>query len=128
MLIRLILLSSVTLALSSFCTNLAAEEWGQWRGPRGDGTSSAKVLPTSWSIDKNVAWKTPLPEAGNSTPVVWQDRIFLTQASTTTRMLMCFSLKTGELLWKSAVDWAIPDPTHGTNPFCSSSPVTDGER
>jgi outer membrane protein assembly factor BamB len=41
---------------------------------------------------------------------------------------MCFSLKTGELLWKSAVDWAIPDPTHGTNPFCSSSPVTDGER
>lgn len=128
MLMRLIFLYSMTLALNSICTHLAAEEWGQWRGPRGDGISSTKGLPTSWSIDKNVAWKTPLPEAGNSTPVVWQDRIFVTQASTTTRMLMCFSLKTGELLWKTAVDWAMPDPTHGTNPFCSSSPVTDGER
>jgi len=106
MLSRCITLCVVALCFAFTGAKLTAEEWGQWRGPRGDGISAAKGLPTTWSTDKNVAWKTPLPEAGNSTPVVWQDRIFVTQASTTSRMLICFSLDTGELLWKTGVDWA----------------------
>ena len=56
-----------------------AESWPQWRGPRGDGTCAEKGLPT-WSSTENVAWKVPLPERGNSTPIVWQDRVFVTQA------------------------------------------------
>src|SRR5260221_13937341 len=59
---------------------LHAENWPQWRGPNGDGTSPERGLPTEWSATKNVAWKLDLPGPAGSTPVVWGDRIFLTSA------------------------------------------------
>jgi outer membrane protein assembly factor BamB len=106
------------------------EDFAQWRGPRGDGISTAKGLPTKWGVDLNVAWKTPLPEPGNSTPVVWGDRIFVTQpvANENRRTLLCLDRTDGKTLWQQGTDWTGPDPTHGTNPFCSASPVTDGKR
>ena len=55
-----------------------AEDWPQWRGPRGDGTSLEQNVPTHWSATQNVRWKTPIPGKGHSSPVVWQDRIFVT--------------------------------------------------
>ncbi len=108
----------------------AGENWPAWRGPRGDGTSLETNLPTKWDADQNVIWKIELPEAGNSTPIVWDDRIYLTQplAAEKTRALMCFSTKDGSLVWKSGRTWDQEDPTHATNPLCSSSPVTDGKR
>jgi len=57
-----------------------AENWPAWRGPRGDGTCTEQGLPTTWSKTEKVAWKVPLPERGNSTPIVWQDRVFVTQS------------------------------------------------
>ena len=39
-----------------------------------------KNVPTEWSAEKNVTWKVPLPGAGNSTPIVWEDKMFLTAA------------------------------------------------
>ena len=107
-----------------------AENWPQWRGIRGDGVSDEKGLPTRWSTTDNVAWKTPLPGPGNSTPIVWNDQVFLTQeiAAEDRRTLMCFDRKSGELVWQAGTQWTQPDPTHGTNPQCSPSPVTDGER
>jgi outer membrane protein assembly factor BamB/ribosomal protein L7/L12 len=104
------------------------QDWTQWRGPSGDGRSSATELPTTWSSTDKVAWKIPLPEPGNSTPIVYQDQVFLTQANAQSRSLICYSLKDGSQLWQASTDWSGPDPTHGTNPFCSASPVTDGER
>ena len=60
---------------------VAAEaRWPGWRGPGGQGVASATGLPTEWSATKNVAWKTPIPGRGHSSPVVWGDRIFLTTA------------------------------------------------
>ncbi len=107
-----------------------AENWPAWRGPYGDGTCSEKGLPTNWSKTENVAWKVPLPERGNSTPVVWGDRVFVTQAleKAGQRTLMCFDRKGGRTLWQQAVEWKDKELTHGTNPFCAASPVTDGER
>lgn len=122
---------AASVALSYWClASAAAEDWPQWRGPRGDGTSGEHNLPIRWGVDENVAWKIPLVEPGNSTPVVWQDRIFVTQpvAKQQRRTLLCLNRGDGRLLWEAGTEWDGEDPTHGTNPFCSSSPVTDGKR
>ena len=107
-----------------------ADNWPAWRGPRGDGTCTEKGLPISWSTTENVVWKVKLPERGNSTPIVWGDRVFVTQAieKEGRRTLMCFDRNNGEPLWQKGTEWNEKEPTHGTNPYCSSSPVTDGER
>jgi outer membrane protein assembly factor BamB len=99
-----------------------------WRGPDGDGTTAEKDLPLKWSAGENVAWKALLPEAGNSTPVVWGDRVFVTQAAEGLRLLFCFDRNDGTLLWKEGVRWEKEELTHKTNPYCSGSPATDGER
>ena len=126
--------------------------WPAWRGPTGQGVSEETNLPVTWSTTDNIRWKVALPEAGNSTPVIWGDRIFVTQAQQTTqwppkvpdnfaggssagghavsekRSVMCFRRSDGELLWQADVAYKQPEITHPTNPFCSASPVTDGER
>src|SRR5215467_3252349 len=55
-----------------------AANWPQWRGPSADGISLEKNVPVEWSAEKNIAWKIPLTGLGTSTPIVWDDRIFLT--------------------------------------------------
>lgn len=55
-----------------------AEDWPQWRGPRGNGVSSETGLPLTWSDEENVAWKVQLGGAGVSTPIVLGNRIFVT--------------------------------------------------
>lgn len=116
--------------LFTFQATVNAENWPEWRGPRGDGTCIEKGLPTTWTKTENVTWKVALPERGNSTPIVWGDRVFVTQAieKEGRRTLMCFDRGDGKLIWQSGTEWKEEDPTHGTNPLCSASPVTDGER
>ena len=58
----------------------AAIDWPEWRGPNGLGHSDARNLPTTWSESKNVAWKTPIPGKGHSTPVINGNQIWLTSA------------------------------------------------
>ena len=113
-------------AAAGVCT-LPAANWPAWRGPTADGISTEKGLPVKWSKTENVAWRVELPEAGNSTPIVWGDRIFLTQSVGDRRTLMCLSRKDGALLWQQGVTTKVKEPTHQTNPYCSGSPVTDGE-
>ena len=55
-----------------------AENWPQWRGPRGTGIAQEEGLPTRWSSEDNIVWKAPLRGLGVSSPVVWDDRIMLT--------------------------------------------------
>lgn len=52
--------------------------WPQWRGPGGLGVAAGDAYPESWNPDRNVAWKTPVPGRGHSSPIVWGDRLFLT--------------------------------------------------
>ena len=85
-------------------------------------------LPTKWSKTENVKWRVPLPEPGNSTPIVVGDRVFVTQAVKDQRRLMCFARGDGKLLWEAGVTTKEKEPTHATNPYCSASPVSDGER
>jgi outer membrane protein assembly factor BamB len=57
-----------------------SHNWPQWRGPAGQGVSQETGLPSRWSPTENVAWKTPIPGRGHSSPIVWGDRVFLTTA------------------------------------------------
>ena len=118
-----LLLALVPLAVAS----LAADNWPHWRGPSMDGTSSERGLPTTWSATENVAWKLPLPAFSGSTPIVWNDTIFLNVAT---------EADTGAIeLWavdrnKRAVAWKRPlagENKRGRKQNMSSpSPVTDG--
>jgi outer membrane protein assembly factor BamB len=75
-----LLLAVVAVASAVPAARAAAENWPQWRGPGGQGVSSEHQLPTEWGPAKNIAWKTALPGSGHSSPIVWEDRIFLTSA------------------------------------------------
>jgi len=110
--------------------SVQAENWPNWRGPENIGVSGESNLPLRWSSTENIHWKVKLPERGNSTPIVWQDRIFVTQAieKENRRTLMCFNRAEGKLLWQVGTVYEAKEPTHPTNPFCAASPVTDGER
>ncbi|MFN0078876.1 MAG: PQQ-binding-like beta-propeller repeat protein [Prosthecobacter sp.] len=118
--------------LLTLCPLLSAfaDNWPMWRGANGDGTTAESNLPQTWSQTENVVWKVALPERGNSTPVVWGDKVFVTQAieKEGKRLLLCFDRKTGKQLWDAGTIYKEPELTHGTNPYCSASPATDGER
>ncbi len=106
------------------------ENWPQWRGPDGTGVTSETRLPTTWDRETNVVWRVELPEACNSSPVLWGDRVFLTQPDSKkkTGNVICLRKSDGKQLWSQAVPYRESEATHKTNPYCSPSPVTDGER
>lgn len=104
--------------------------WPQWRGPNGSGKTSAVDVVTHWGPDQNVKWQLDLPEAGNSTPVVWSDRVFVTQpiSESNERSLICVDRHTGKEQWRQTVVYDRKETSHRTNPYCSASPATDGQR
>lgn len=108
----------------------SAENWPAWRGPRGDGTSLEQHVPTTWSATNNIAWKTPVPGFGHSSPVIWGERLFLTTAlrESEERCLFCFERNTGKLLWRQTVLRAPLESKNPENSYASSTPATDGER
>ena len=106
-----------------------AGNWPSWRGDvAGSGIVRTEKIPLEWGTEKNVRWRVPLPDRGNSSPIVWGDKVFITQAtdSDNRRTVMCFDKSTGELLWRTGVTYTKAEKTHKTNPYCSGSPVTDG--
>ncbi len=107
-----------------------ADNWPAWRGPTGQGTSAEKNLPLKWSPTENVKWKIALPDIGNSSPVVWGDKIFLTQATEggKKRSLLCLGRKDGKTLWEQSVAFDEVEPKHNTNTYCAATSATDGER
>ena len=119
-------------AVFAFSLSLAvhAEQWPSFRGPAGNGISHEKNLPLQWGANQNVVWRTPLPGPGNSTPVVWGNRIFVSQAveADNRRTLICFDRHNGSMLWQKGVTQSLKEPSIQDNPPCSPSPVVDGKR
>ncbi|MBI3879188.1 MAG: PQQ-binding-like beta-propeller repeat protein [Verrucomicrobia bacterium] len=107
----------------------AAENWPGWRGPRGDGTSAEKSIPTKWSATDSVAWKTEVPGLGHASPIVWDDRVFTVTCvpETEERLLLCFDRKGGKLLWQQSVVKSPLEKKHRLNSHASSTPATDGK-
>jgi outer membrane protein assembly factor BamB len=107
----------------------AAATWTQWRGPSGQGYTDDQRVPLTWSDTQNLLWKTALPGVGNSSPIVWGDRVFLTAASRDgkERYVLCLQSNDGKLLWKQLASRGVePGRTHAWNGFASASCATDG--
>ncbi|MCX6309647.1 MAG: PQQ-binding-like beta-propeller repeat protein [Bacteroidia bacterium] len=81
------------------------QQHNSFRGAWGNGVSSATGVPTSWngSTGKNIVWKTPIAVGGNSSPIIWGEKIFLTGAGNNKRVVYCFDRNSGKKLWEQDV-------------------------
>jgi len=107
----------------------SAGYWTRWRGPSGQGWASGNVYPDVWSDTENVLWKQEIPGRGNSSPIVWDDRIFLTTAhgGGKRRSILCYRRSDGKLLWEAFAPEVKPERAHPKNGHASSTPTTDGQ-
>jgi outer membrane protein assembly factor BamB len=106
-----------------------AAPWPRFRGPNGTGVASGEHIPVKWSEKSGLLWKVELPGAGNSSPVVWGDHLFLQTATPDgkERLLLCLNPANGKVRWSQPV----PGNKASINPrnsLASSTPATDGER
>jgi outer membrane protein assembly factor BamB len=122
--------------VSVFCLVLVATvsvqaqaNWPRWRGAEENGHSYERNLPIEWNPD-SVAWKTDLPGKGQSSPIIWGERIFLTSAIANgkERVVLAIDRNNGKRLWEKTVWTGNPEPAHKMNGWASASCVTDGER
>lgn len=117
-------------ALSAL-TVLSADNWPQFRGPTGDGHSTAKNLPVKWTETENVRWKTPIHDKGWSAPVIWGNEIWLTTATTNGSALFVLTLdrKTGKVIRDVKLfDAQQPDLWMRYNSYASPTPVIEEGR
>jgi len=147
--IRVMRVFSLALAVAAFA---ADAPWPQFRGPGSNGVAEERGLPERWSETENVVWKTAVPGAGWSSPVVAGGRIFLTSVIASGEqeapkkglyfggnrgkpsdehrwMVYAYDFETGKLGWERQVHRAVPEAArHLKNTYASETPVTDGER
>ncbi len=83
-----------------------AADWPWWRGPQRNGVANPdQDPPTEWSASRNVAWKSPVPGRGHSSPTVVGAHVFLATADEQqdTQSVLCYDRESGKLLWQSEV-------------------------
>ena len=114
----------------TFSASIQADNWPAWRGPTGQGFCEEKNVPLRWSDKDKVKWKVQLANPGNSTPVIWGDKIFLTQANKdgSVRSLLCLARADGKVLWQKDVEYADKEKNWGGISWTNASAATDGER
>ena len=140
-----------------FAGSAAGENWPQWRGPRGDGSSPEKNLPEVWGPEQNILWRAPLAGLGTSTPIIWEDLVFLTsqlgmgpidrrgaefdeavtakdytrQDNRITFAVQAFAHDDGHQVWEHRFDAVEPSDglpsVHPKHNFATPSTTTDGE-
>ena len=122
----------------------AGQDWPQFRGPHGDGTSAARNVPLTWSESNNIAWKVAVPGRGRSSPVVIGDRGWLTTAleqgvirtniksddmqtaEHVTLQAVGLDAKQGKELWRTTLfEVDKPAPVHWLNSWATPSPVIE---
>lgn len=116
--------------LAGHLSPLQAENWPQWRGPTGNGLSNETGIAKEWSREKNIAWRLPLPGPAGATPIVWEDRIFVTSSvgaeDGADLVLLCISTD-GKELWRTKVGSGNMNARATEGNSASPTPVTDGE-
>lgn len=127
-------ITALTFAIA-LCSHLAtAQDGSEFRGPTGQGHFTAKNLPSEWSATTNVAWRTPLPGAGWSSPVLVNDRLYLTTAVAASApgnqslRTLCLNAATGEILWNTEVFAAPVSKGHSKNSQASPTPIAHDGR
>jgi len=124
------LISAIALLFLSVPVLAEPEQWSGFRGPNGQGISTVTDVPIQWSATENIAWKTPIPGEGWSSPVIWNDHIFLTSATErgTECRVIAIDRKSGDILWNKMVFTQVPGRHNPRNSHASPTPVTDGQR
>ena len=129
-------------AATATSAEAASATWPAFRGPTGMGLSDAGQVPSTWGGTENVVWKTPLPGAGASSPVVWGDHIYLTaytgyfvpdesggSLDQLERHLIAVRRSDGKVAWDQAVPAKLPEEErvrdHG---YAANTPAADAER
>ncbi len=122
---RLAFILLVTIILT---TPASAENWAQWRGPSLNGSTSETDLPTTWSKTENVLWTVKMPGPGQSTPIIWEDRVFVTAIENESEKMwaICLNREDGRELWKHEIGTGFF--TRTGNSGASPSPIVDGEQ
>ena len=107
-----------------------AKYWPQWRGPSAQGHVAEAKYTDTWSPTSATLWKVTVPGRGNSSPVVWGDRVFLTTARDNGRRvsMLAFSRTDGRVLWETFVPQDGVENVHVKNGYASATPATDGQR
>lgn len=111
--------------LFSFNLSADADDWPQWRGPKGTGVAETGNFPTEFTSSENVLWKVKLPGIGSSTPVVWEDRIFVTSGNKGQDSVQAYNWN-GKLVWQKTLGAERPG-RHQNGSGSNSSPITDGK-
>lgn len=103
-------------------------DWPWWRGPNRDNHSPDDTAPTKWSESENVAWKTPVPGQGHSSPILVGNRIFLTSADEAAerQFALCLDRGTGQVLWEKTIHEKNLPRKHAHNTHASGTPASDG--
>ena len=110
-------------------TGDGAKYWSRWRGPSGQGQVATGQYVDRWGPTSGVRWKVAVPGRGNSSPIVWGDRIFLTTAHNQGLRLsmLAFSRKDGAKLWETDIPQNGVEYPHQKNGYASATAATDGE-
>lgn len=110
-------------------TGEGAKYWSRWRGPSGQGQVPAGQYTDRWSPTAGVQWKVAVPGRGNSSPIVWGDRIFLTTSRDQGQRLsmIAFARKDGAKLWETDIPQNGVEYPHEKNGYASATAATDGE-
>ncbi len=95
----------IFLTLASTSTLVGkAENWPMWRGPQQNGISEEADLPLHWSETDNIAWRVVLPGVAPSTPIIWEDKIFLTSTDQKSERILLLCIDTsGKQRWQRSI-------------------------
>lgn len=117
----------ISVCLTSLSVHSAPENyWTQFRGMKGGGVAENSKPPAEFSADKNVKWKTELI-SGLSSPVIWNDKIFLTGFNDNQLETICIGRSNGDILWSKTAPAKTIERTHPTSSPAASTPVVDGD-
>lgn len=134
----------IAAVLIPICSNSHANNWPQFRGPSGNATAPESNPPVTWSDSENILWKTELPGRGASSPIVFENRIFLTaytgygmtfeepgEKANLKLHVLCFERDSGKLIWDKSIAGSSATQKftqrvadHG---YATGTPATDGE-
>ena len=112
------------------CVPVSAENWTRFRGSNGQGVSSETNLPVEWSATENVVWKTSIPGNGWSSPIVYDDHVFLTTATDEGKScrVICVNREDGDIAWEKEVHRQETGTKRAQNSYATPTPVTDGKK
>jgi len=146
------LASTVLLGLEP--TDAVQRNWPQWRGPMATGVAPHADPPLTWSETENVRWKVAVPGQGSSTPIVWDDLVFiltsipeaaasgaapqpaasgfggmtLAEGLAQRFTVLAYDRATGQVRWQHSPRTQVPhEGHHRDHGYASASPITDGE-